>query len=75
MSQSKSHIGKNELFFNAFEQNCVSLAYHGVWAHPESQRFDYTQPEFWIDLAKTLERGGFDSIFLADVVGVHDLYI
>jgi alkanesulfonate monooxygenase SsuD/methylene tetrahydromethanopterin reductase-like flavin-dependent oxidoreductase (luciferase family) len=51
------------------------LAYHGVSAHPESQRFDYTQPEFWIDLAKTLERGGFDSIFLADVVGVHDLYI
>lgn len=74
MSQLKSHIGENELFFNAFEQNCVSLAYHGVWAHPESKRFDYTQPEFWMDLAKTLERGGFDSIFLADVVGVHDLY-
>jgi len=74
MSNSSAGRGPNELFFNAFEQNCVSLAYHGVWAHPASQRFDYTSPRFWTDLARTLERGGFDSIFLADVIGVHDLY-
>ncbi|WP_437882356.1 LLM class flavin-dependent oxidoreductase [Pseudomonas sp. LRF_L74] len=74
MSSSASGRGANELFFNAFEQNCVSLAYHGLWAHPDSGRFDYTRPAFWKDLARTLERGGFDSIFLADVVGVHDLY-
>ncbi|MBW1248820.1 LLM class flavin-dependent oxidoreductase [Pseudomonas tolaasii] len=74
MSDTANGRGANELMFNAFEQNCVSLAYHGVWAHPDSQRFDYTRPRFWTDLAKTLERGGFDSIFLADVVGVHDIY-
>ncbi|MFT4111612.1 LLM class flavin-dependent oxidoreductase [Silvibacterium sp.] len=74
MTGTTDTFGSNELLFNAFEQNCISLAYHSLWAHPESNRFDYLKPKFWIDLAKTLERGGFDTIFLADVVGVHDLY-
>jgi len=30
--------------------------------------------KYWQDLAKTLERGLFDGIFLADVTGVYDVY-
>jgi FMN-dependent oxidoreductase (nitrilotriacetate monooxygenase family) len=30
--------------------------------------------EYWIELAKLLERGRFDAVFLADVLGVYDVY-
>ena len=29
---------------------------------------------YWTDLARTLERGKFDALFLADVLGVYDVY-
>lgn len=34
----------------------------------------YTDLETWVDLAKLLERGKFDALFLADVIGVYDVY-
>ena len=30
--------------------------------------------KYWQDLARTLERGLFDGIFLADVTGIYDVY-
>lgn len=30
--------------------------------------------EYWLSLAKTLERGLFDGVFLADVTGIYDVY-
>ena len=35
---------------------------------------DYTDLHTWIDLAKLLERGKFDALFLADVIGVYDVF-
>ena len=32
------------------------------------------RPRFWVDLARTLEAGCFDSIFFADVHGAYDVY-
>ena len=29
---------------------------------------------YWTDLAQTLERGLFDGLFIADVLGVYDVY-
>jgi alkanesulfonate monooxygenase len=29
---------------------------------------------YWTDLARTLERGRFDALFLADVLGIYDVY-
>jgi FMN-dependent oxidoreductase (nitrilotriacetate monooxygenase family) len=34
----------------------------------------YTDLETWVELAKLLERGRFDALFLADVVGIYDVY-
>ena len=34
----------------------------------------YNRLDYWIDLANTLERGRFDGLFLADVLGVYDVY-
>ena len=30
--------------------------------------------DYWTDLARTLERGKFDASFLADVLGIYDVY-
>jgi FMN-dependent oxidoreductase (nitrilotriacetate monooxygenase family) len=31
-------------------------------------------PEYWTNLARTAERGKLDAVFLADVIGVYDVY-
>src|SRR5947209_3776470 len=54
--------------------NCVSHIVAGTWRHPESQAARYKDLEYWTDLAKLLERGLFDGLFIADVLGVYDVY-
>lgn len=60
--------------FNAFEMNCVGHQSPGLWAHPDDQSWRYKDVEYWADLARTLEKGIFDSIFIADVIGYYDVY-
>src|SRR5258707_15470729 len=54
--------------------NCVTHIVAGTWRHPESQAARYKDLEYWTDLAKLLERGLFDGLFIADVLGVYDVY-
>jgi len=63
-----------EIRLNAFEMNCVGHQSPGLWAHPRDCSANYTDLEYWTGLAKTLERGKFDGIFLADVLGIYDVY-
>ena len=60
--------------FNAFQMNSPSHQSPGLWTHPRNDSARYTTPDYWIELAQLLERGGFDAIFLADVLGVYDVY-
>ncbi len=62
------------LRFNAFTMNCVSHIHHGQWRRPDTRQLDYLELDTWVDLAKTLERGKFDAIFLADVIGTYNVY-
>jgi FMN-dependent oxidoreductase (nitrilotriacetate monooxygenase family) len=62
------------LRFNAFSMNCVSHIHHGQWVRPESRSVDYTDLDAWVELAQVLERGKFDALFLADVVGTYASY-
>src|ERR1700759_2128704 len=41
---------------------------------PSGQPIAPLQGAFWIELAQTLERGKFDSLFVADALGVLDVY-
>ena len=34
----------------------------------------YKNSEYWIELAQILEKGRFDAIFIADVLGTYDVY-
>src|SRR5260370_33905332 len=54
--------------------NCVGHQSPGLWAHPRDRSLSYTDLDYWIGLAKILERGRFDGIFLADVLGIYDVY-
>lgn len=63
-----------QIRFNAFEMNCVGHQSPGLWAHPRDRSWQYKDLAYWTDLAKVLERGIFDGIFIADVVGYYDVY-
>ena len=59
---------------NAFEMNCMAHQSPGLWRHPRDRSRDYKRLEYWMELSKTLERGLFDGLFLADVLGVYDVF-
>ena len=65
---------KKQIRLNAFAMNCVAHQSPGLWTHPRDRTLDYNRLPYWLDLAKTLERGRFDGLFLADVLGVYDVY-
>lgn len=46
----------------------------GIWRHPRDCSLDYNTLEYWTELARLLERGRFDSLFIADILGVYDVY-
>ncbi|HCG3501411.1 TPA: LLM class flavin-dependent oxidoreductase, partial [Acinetobacter baumannii] len=46
----------------------------GLWRHPQDRSVEYKDLEYWTDLAQILERGFFDGIFIADVLGIYDVY-
>jgi FMN-dependent oxidoreductase (nitrilotriacetate monooxygenase family) len=63
-----------EIRFNAFAMNCVGHMAPGLWRHPRDRSDRYIDLDYWIELARLLERGKFDGLFLADVLGPYDVY-
>ncbi|MBO9195285.1 LLM class flavin-dependent oxidoreductase [Rhizobium sp. 16-449-1b] len=62
-----------EIRLNAFDMNCVGHQSPGLWRHPRDKSWTYKDMDYWVHLAKTLERGKFDGLFIADVLGVYDV--
>ncbi|WP_338880785.1 LLM class flavin-dependent oxidoreductase [Achromobacter veterisilvae] len=67
-------MAKKQILLNAFNMNCVGHINHGLWTHPRDNSVQYKTLDYWTDLARLLERGLFDGLFLADIVGVYDVY-
>ena len=63
-----------QIRLNAFDMNCVGHQSPGLWTHPRDRADRYNTLDYWVELAKLLERGKFDALFLADVLGVYDVY-
>jgi len=63
-----------EIAINAFHMNTVGHQSPGLWKHPRDRSRGYKDLETWTSLAKTLERGLIDGLFIADVLGVYDVY-
>lgn len=62
------------IILNAFDMTCVTHQSPGLWRHPDNRADEYNRLSYWVELAQLLERGRFDALFLADVVGVYDVY-
>ena len=58
-----------QILLGAFEINQVNLTSQGLWAHPDQNTYRYKELAYWTDLARLLERGFFDFLFLADSYG------
>ena len=62
------------ILVNAFDMNTPTHLVSGTWKHPDSQAWRYKDLGYWTELAALLERGLFDGLFIADVIGVYDVY-
>ncbi|TQC49937.1 LLM class flavin-dependent oxidoreductase [Rhodococcus sp. WS4] len=47
---------------------------HGTWRRPTGRQVEFNDLDFWVELARTLERGKFESIFFADIIGLYNAY-
>lgn len=65
---------KNRIYLNAFDMNCVAHQSPGLWRHPQDQADQYNTIDYWVNLAQLLEKGRFDGLFIADVIGIYDVY-
>lgn len=65
---------KKPIILNGFTMNTVNHVSYGLWRHPEDETYRHTEIAYWIELAKTLEAGGFDALFIADALGHLDVY-
>jgi FMN-dependent oxidoreductase (nitrilotriacetate monooxygenase family) len=62
------------LIFSAFNEFVVSHHDHGLWAYPGSRQVELNSVDYWVDVARLLERGRFDLLFFADVLAPYDIY-
>ncbi|WP_027017058.1 LLM class flavin-dependent oxidoreductase [Comamonas composti] len=65
---------KQPWILNGFAMNVPGHISAGLWRHPADHSHRHTELEHWIALARLLEDGGFDAMFLADVLGPVDVY-
>ncbi|MDQ8936694.1 LLM class flavin-dependent oxidoreductase [Acinetobacter rudis] len=62
------------ILLNAFDMNSAGHINHGLWTHPRDESHRFNELSYWTDLAKLLEEGLFDGLFIADITGVYDVY-
>jgi long-chain alkane monooxygenase len=67
-------MSQRRILFNAFDMNTPTHLVPGTWKHRDSQAWRYKDLRYWTELAVLLERGLFDGLFIADVIGVYDVY-
>ncbi|MGE3775067.1 MAG: LLM class flavin-dependent oxidoreductase [Gammaproteobacteria bacterium] len=60
---------------NAFTQCCINHHSEGQWKHPlDGSSAGYRDIDYWVELARLLDTGGFSCLFLADVHGTYNVY-
>ncbi|KAM5378133.1 hypothetical protein ACJZ2D_004591 [Fusarium nematophilum] len=65
---------KKRILLNAFDMNGIGHISVGQWQNPVDKSSQKNRLPYWINLAKLLERGKFNALFLADNFGSHDTY-
>lgn len=64
------------LSYNLFVHITPSHQAQGFWRHPSARHMvtDYNQLDPWVELARSCERGLFDTLFIGDTLGAYDTY-
>lgn len=63
------------MHLSAFTQASICHHSKGQWKHPLDRSSNgYRNINYWVELARTLERGCFDNVFFADVHGTYDVF-
>ncbi|KAI0378458.1 nitrilotriacetate monooxygenase component A [Hypomontagnella monticulosa] len=65
---------KKTILLNAFDMSTIGHLSPGQWKNPVDKSATKRNLEYWIELAKLLDRGGFNALFLADTYGGYDTY-
>src|SRR4029453_9700471 len=64
-TNGKSNKKKAHLL--GFIQHGVNSHATGMWRHPKDKvGWNFARPEYWRHMARTMERGLFDAMFIAD---------
>ncbi|CAG81863.1 YALI0C07546p [Yarrowia lipolytica CLIB122] len=65
-----------KIILNAFVMFTPTHLNFGLWTHPDHSKFgrDFAKRQPWQELAKTLEKGKFHAIFIADHLGFREVY-
>ncbi|MBM9466696.1 LLM class flavin-dependent oxidoreductase [Nakamurella leprariae] len=62
------------IMLNGFKSGTIGHTAIGLWTHPDNRVREYRRLDYWTDIARTLERGKFDALFIADTQGIIDVY-
>ncbi|CAI6094977.1 unnamed protein product [Clonostachys chloroleuca] len=65
---------KKQIILNAFDMSTVGHMAPGQWKDPEDRSAFKRVLTYWTDLAKILDKGGINALFLADTYGGYDTY-
>lgn len=63
-----------QIHLNGFIQNSPSPHSTGLWKHEKDRGTNHNDLAYWTETAKILERGKFDAMFIADVLGTYSVY-
>ncbi|KAK5130039.1 hypothetical protein LTR08_002513 [Meristemomyces frigidus] len=65
---------KKHILINAFDMSTIGHLSPGQWKQPGDQSTTKRRLDYWINLAKLLEKGDINALFLADTYGGYDTY-
>ncbi|USW50673.1 Putative Luciferase-like domain-containing protein [Septoria linicola] len=70
----KASRPKKHILLNAFDMSTIGHLSPGQWKDPQDRSTTKRRLDYWIGLAKLLERGDINALFLADTYGGYDTY-
>ncbi len=65
---------RKQIKLSHFHMSTPSQSWAGFWTHPQDRGRNYTDLQYYVDMAQNAERGLFDAIFFADSIGLMDRY-
>jgi FMN-dependent oxidoreductase (nitrilotriacetate monooxygenase family) len=68
-------MAKKRAHLLGFVQHGVNSHATGMWRHPKDKiNWDWSRPTYWQHLGRTMERGMFDAMFIADELAPYNNY-